>query len=91
MNANLLFANNRQEILTISRKTIAAQEKSAVTQSLVEALCKLMHYGTMAVYLAIPEDNLLRQMIVERPSVSSLDLSVWSIPKAIHLFTIPNS
>jgi PAS domain S-box-containing protein len=80
MNANSLFANKRQEILTISRKMIAAEEESAVTQSLVQGLCKLMHYDTMAVYLAIPEENLLRPIIVEGPTVSNPDLSAWSIP-----------
>lgn len=80
MNANSLFANKRHEILNISRKMIAAQEESAVTESLVEGLCKLMHYDTMAVYYTMPEERLLCPIIVQGPSIVNPDLSAWCIP-----------
>ncbi|MFY8037790.1 MAG: PAS domain S-box protein [Cyclobacteriaceae bacterium] len=80
MKAISLFADQRQEILNISRRMIAAQDENAVTQTLVDGLCNLMHYDTMAVYLAIPEESILRPLIVEGPSINNPDLSAWSIP-----------
>jgi PAS domain S-box-containing protein len=70
----------RQKLLAISTQIASSLDSVQVARLLAKGLSGLIHYDTMAIYLANHDRKELCPIVVEGPSWENPDLTKWCIP-----------
>lgn len=80
METKLNSSAERQKLLEISTQIAASLDAVQVARLLAKGLSGLIHYDTMAIYMANHNKKELCPIIVEGPSWENPDLTKWCIP-----------